>query len=109
MMLFAPGMFCTIIVGLPGMCLGRCLASNRAVESYPPPGLYPTAIVIVFPSYGAGWASTVRGANTAKAHTAANASAFLMIVSSPPDFTGRHGAAVQRLPTQLGTEPCSEP
>lgn len=42
-------MLVTAIVGLPGMYRGMWTARMRANVSKPPPGAYPTVIVIVFP------------------------------------------------------------
>jgi hypothetical protein len=50
MVLPAPGMFCTTMVGLPGMCLRSCAAKVRASVSIVPPASTPTMTVSRLPA-----------------------------------------------------------
>src|SRR5687768_1150427 len=49
-MLCAPGLLCTMTLGLPGRCLDMNEPMSRADESVVPPGELPMMIVRVFPS-----------------------------------------------------------
>src|SRR3972149_5694730 len=92
MMLLAPGMFWTMMVGLPGMCLGRWRARRRAIRSYPPPGLSPTTIVIVFPWYDGACASRSGTAISATAKMATSVSVHARFILSPFVLEAPHGA-----------------
>src|SRR5215204_1929798 len=90
-----PGMFSTMMVGLPGSCFPRWRPTRRPQLSYPPPGASATTMVTVLPCHiDASDGSTVEGEVLAAAGDAAGEADGEPAGAAPGEAAGLSEAVV---------------